>query len=280
MLTTATMRKPSFVMTTSALSQVPRRASLMDLPLVQLTLAKDGTSNKILTLCPANLPDLLMAQTLEFARRQPIADATFDRLACALCVEPTKEFCVDIQAAIVGATMMITRKWWSPRKLAELLEGLKRDPLKVLDEARNDSFVELVVTTIRNSVKATGKSSDAVIEESMAAIREAIPRGRPDEEARSIFFEAVVAIAQKYSAKLTLPPRDDSRGAKPTVLFIFAEDMCKAVIEYGTNLELPPTRLAGFALKRRRLIFHLEAARSTILQEKSVGSVNSPKRAI
>ena len=118
-----------------------------------------------------------------------------------------------------------------------------------------------------------------VIKKYIEAIR--IPRGRPDEEARTIFFEAVVAIAHQQRDTLALPPRDSSRGHSNTPLFEFGSEMRDLVVDYGNAIldrrGLPRGQFDGFSrLTRKRLIGCLEVARKVIRQENSIGSVNSP----
>jgi hypothetical protein len=249
-----------------------------NLPLVQLE-AADGTL--FTTLSPTGLRDFFTASTLEHAQRQPIDDAMFEKLARALRTEVTQTFRRDIYATTVGTSLMIVHQWHSPRRLVELLENLKRDSLKTIAD-RDDNFAAFVARTVQEQAVRTGRSSRQVIDEQLVAIRETIGRGRPDEEVRSVFFEAVVATAQKYDVKLALPPRDDSRGLASTPLFEFALAMRDLVVDCGRAMlarrGLSDSRFSGFTrLRRKRLIYHLEAARSVILREKSRGSVNSPK---
>jgi hypothetical protein len=260
----------SQLLTTSALS---KPLAPQDLPLVQIMLTKEGAPDKTLTLSPIGLRDYFTTCTLEHAHEQPIEDATFEGLAAALGVELTNTLRREIYATIIGTTLMTLRRWYSPRKLAQLLEKLKRDPLQTIAVTRDDTFAEFTIQTIQQAVKSSGRSSHEVIDWHLAAIREAIRRGHPDEEARSIFFEEVVAIAQRRGDKLALPPRDESRGMTNTPLFEFSVAMRDLVIDYSNTMlerkHLPASRFDSFALSRKQLISHLETARKTILREKS-----------
>src|SRR5262245_1912502 len=127
-----------------------------DLPLVQITLTKPDTPDKILMLSPIGLRDYFTACVLEHAHEQPIDDATFERLARALRVELTGTFRREIYATIIGTTWMISQRWYSPRKLGQLFENLKRDPLKTIANNRGDSFAEFVIRTIQEQVESSG----------------------------------------------------------------------------------------------------------------------------
>jgi hypothetical protein len=251
------------------------RPSPLDLPLVQITLAKNGAPDKILTLSPAGLRDYFTACSIEHAHRQPIDEAVFEKLARVLSIEFTEMFRHEIYTTIIGTTLMIVCRWYSPRKLLQLFKKLKRDWPRTVAESRGDTFAELVASTIQQDVEVTGKSTREMINWHTAAISDVISRGRPDEEARSIFFETVITIAKKYNVSLALPPRDDSRGMTRTPLYEFGSGMCHLVVDYGNAMlerkQLPLGRFGGFAkLSRSQLIYHLEAARKTILQEESM----------
>jgi hypothetical protein len=244
-----------------------------DLPLVQITLEKEGAPDKILTLSPIGLRDFITACVLEHAHKQPIPEAEFEKLARALRAELTETLRHHIIETIVGTALMVTHKWYSPRTLRELLEKLKRDPLRAMNNADSDNFTRFVINTIQHGTKQTGQSAKDVINWHLDSLRRR--RGRPDEEARSIFFESTVVIARQFDSTLALPPRDDARGKTSTPLFEFGTAMCDLVAVYGRAMldrQQPhdrSDRFAGFSLKRKRLIWHLEAARKTILQEKS-----------
>jgi hypothetical protein len=246
-------------------------AILPNLPLTQIKLTKEGAPD--LTLGPADLPDYFTACSLEYARRQPIDDEVFKKLAGKLGTEPTDVFRYEIYSLVIGTVLMVVRRFHSPRSLTELFENLKRDPLKTIEASRGNSFAEFAVSNIQQQVAETTLPEKAVIDWNIEAVSEAISPGRPDEEARKIFFEAVIATAQKYKIKLALPPRDDSRGMKTTPLSEFALAMRDLVAGYGNTMlaqqRLPLGRFDGFTkLDREQLIYHLEAARRTILREK------------
>ena len=110
-----------------------------------------------------------------------------------------------------------------------------------------------------------------MINDHIDAIREVIGPGRPDEEARAIFFESVIEIARRSGDRLALPRRDDSREHPNTSLLQFATEMRNLVVIYGNAIldrrQLPRGRFDGFEqLQRDRLIGCLEAARRTILR--------------
>src|SRR5262249_36276698 len=163
-----------------------------------------------------------------------IADETFEKLARALRVEMTVELRREIYATIIGTAIMITRGWHSPRAMLQLLKKLKRCGLQALTDAQSqsDSWTEFVIRTIQDQATQEQLPVRSIIDRQIEAIREVVPRGRPDEEARSLFFEGVVATAQRYGVRLALPPRDDSydsRGMTSTPLFEFGAAMCDLV---------------------------------------------------
>jgi hypothetical protein len=254
----------------------------LDLPLVQITLAKEGIPDKVLTLSALELRDYFAVCRLEHAYRQPIADETFEKLARALQTELTQKLRCEIYAIIMGTALMITRGWHSPRAMLQLLKKLKLDAFQALTDAQSqsDSWAEFVIRTIQHQANQLQLPVGSVIDRQIEAIREVVPRGRPGEEARSLFFESVVATAQQYDERLALPPREDSRGMTSTPLFEFGAAMCDLVADYGNFMleqqQLPLGRFNGFStLSREQLIYHLEVARRVILQEKSISSVNS-----
>jgi hypothetical protein len=245
-----------------------------DLPLMQITLSKGGAPDKTLTLGPNNLLSYLTICTLEHASKQPIDEEVFKTIAGTLHVELTAQFRHNVHSIIIGTALMITHRYYSPRKLAALFEDLRRDPLKTIAETRGDSFAEFVIGAVEDWTKATGKASNIAIDEHIAAIRETIPPGRPDEEARSIFFESIVATARGYGDNLALPQRDDP-NAPVTSLCQFGSEMTDLIVEYGEamleRMQLPPGRFDSFAqLEPRQLIRRLEIARARILREKPI----------
>jgi hypothetical protein len=250
-------------------------SSPLDLPLAQITLAKEGAPDKILTLSPIGLRDFITVCVLEHAHKQPIPEAEFEKLARTLRTHLTETLRHQISTTIIGSALMVVQKWYSPRALRELLEKLRRDPLHLMANADRDSFTQFVVNTIRCVIEQTGKSAREVIDWHLESLRGVVPRGRPDEEARSIFFESIVVTARQFDSTLALPPRDDSRGTTTTPLFEFGVAMRDLFVAYGHAMldqqQLPHDRFNGFSrLKRKHLIWHLEAARRVILREKSM----------
>jgi hypothetical protein len=69
---------------------------LMNQPLFQITLAKEGEPDKILTLGPLNLLDHLTVVTMERASQQPIDQEVFQKLAAALHIELTEQFKFEV----------------------------------------------------------------------------------------------------------------------------------------------------------------------------------------
>jgi hypothetical protein len=266
--------------TSTTLSEQDWPDRLLTLPLVQITLAKEGEQDRILTLGPLDLRDYFTALTMEHAREQPIAESVFDKLALALQIELGEMLRHEIYSTIIGTTLMTVRKWYSPRTLLALLKDLKRDSLGTISRSKGDSLAEFVIQTIQDQASATKMLPLDVIKEYIEAIREVVQRGRPDEEARTIFFESIVETAHRHGGSLALPPRDDSRGHLNTPLFEFGAEMRDLVVDYGNAIldrrGLPRGRFGGFSrLNRSQLIGCLEAARRVIRQEKSIGSVNS-----
>jgi hypothetical protein len=248
-------------------------------PLVQITFATEGGADRILTLSPLGVRDYFTSLTMEYARDQPIAEPVFEKLAQALRIELTEALRYQVYETVIGTTLMIVRRWHSPRALLDLLKQLKRDPLGTIDRVKGDEFAEFMIAMIQDVAAQTGMLPRDVIKQHIAAIREATPRGRPDEEARSIFFETVVEIARRRGDKLALPERDDSRGHLTTPLFEFGSAMRDLVVDYGNAIldrrGLQRGRFDGFELDRERLISHLGIARRRILQETSMASFNS-----
>jgi hypothetical protein len=157
---------------------------------------------------------------------------------------------------------MTVHRWYSPRKTVQLLESIRRDPLKVMVDNRGDIFAEFVIDFVQQQIATTKRSSHEVLDFHIADIRGAIPRGAPDEEARAIFFETIVIMTEKYIGNLALPPRDE-RNKTSTPLYEFANEMTDLVVDYGnamlTEKKHPLGRFDGFArLDRKRLIRRLE----------------------
>lgn len=253
---------------------------VLTLPFVQITLAREGQHDRILTLSPLDLRDYFTSLTMEHAREQPIAEPVFEKLALALQIEPGERLRHEIYSTIIGTTLMTVRKWYSPRTLLALLKDLKRDSLGTISRSKGDSFAEFVIQTIQDQASATKMLPRDVIKEHIEAIREVVQRGRPDEAARTIFFESIVETAHRHGDTLALPPRDDSRGHLNTRLFEFGSEMRDLVVDYGNAIldrrGLPRGRFGGFSrLNRSQLIGCLEAARRVIREEESIGSVNS-----
>jgi hypothetical protein len=262
----------------------PNRSALLDgttlgrehsteVPLFQISLTKNGEPDHILTLSPSGLRDFFTCKTMEFASEQPIAEATFVKLAGTLRIECNDDFRSAIYDTIIGATMMIVRKWHSPRSLLSLFKDLKHDPLATIDKARGDQFAEHVIATIQSEMASTRQPMRKVLNRHIEAIKEVIKPGRPDEEARNIFFEAALDIARRCGDTLALPPRDRDRELTSTPLFEFAAAMSDLVMNYGNMLldrrGLPRGRFDRFALERDALIRRLEDTRRAILRENS-----------
>jgi hypothetical protein len=259
------------------------RDMLPPLPLIQITLAKDGEPDKILTLGPIGLRDFFASLTMEHASELPIEEATFEQLAAALQIEPTEQLRHEIYTTIIGTILMIIRGWHSPRALLRLLKELKRDLLETITRSQGDPFVQFVIEKIQDDASATQKPTREVINDYIDAVREAIGPGRPDEEARAIFFEAIIEIARHSGDALALPRRDDSCEQPSTPLLNFATGMRDLVVRYGneilTRRGLPRGRFDSFArLSQNGLVGCLERARRVISQEISVGSFNSTIR--
>ncbi len=268
------------LLTSTTLSGQDWLDRVLTLPFVQITLAREAEADRILTLSPIGLRDYFTSLTMEHARDQPIAEPTLEKIARVLRIELTETLRHEIYCTIIGTTLMTVRKWYSPRTLLALLKDLKRDSLGTISRSKGNSFAEFVIQTIQDEASATKMPPRDVIKEHIEAIREVVPRGRPDEEARTIFFESVVATAHRHGDTLALPPRDDSRGHLNTPLFEFGSEMRDLVVDYGNAIldrrGLPRGRFDGFSrLNRNQLIGCLEVGRKVIRQENSIGSVNS-----
>ena len=209
------------LLTSTTLSGQDWPDRVLTLPFVQITLAREGEADRILTLSPIGLSDYFTSLTMEHARAQPIAETTLDKIARMLRIDLTETLRHEIYSTIIGTTLMTVHKWYSPRTLLALLMDLKRDPLRTISRSKDDSFAEFVIQTIQDQASATKMTSRDAIKEHIEAIREVIHRGRPDEEARTIFFESVVATAHRHGDTLALPPRDATRGHLNTPLFEF-----------------------------------------------------------
>jgi hypothetical protein len=273
------VRKNQF-RTSTTLSKQDWPDRVLTLPFVQITLAREDGADRILTLSPLGWRDYFTSLTMEHARDQSIAEQTLEKIARALRIELTETLRHEVYSTIIGTTLMTVRKWYSPRKLLELLKDLKRDPLGTISRSQDDSFAEFVIQTIQDQASTATLRPRDIINWHIAAVREVVSRGRPDEEARTIFFESVVGTAHRHGGTLALPPRDDSRGHLNTPLFEFGSEMRDLVVDYGNAIldrrGLPRGRFDGFSrLNRSQLIGCLEAARRVIREEKSIGSVNS-----
>ena len=224
------------LLTSTTLSDQGWPDRVLTLPFVQITIAREGEGDRILTLSPIGLLDYFTSLTMEHARDQPIAEPTFEKIARVLRIAVTEKLRREIYDTIIGTTLMTVRKWYSPRMLLALLKDLKRDSLGTISRSKGNSFAEFVIQTIQDQASAREMPSRDVIKEHIEAIREVIQRGRPDEEARTMFFESVVETAHRHGDTLALPPRDDSRGHLNTPLFEFGSEMRDLVVDYGNAI--------------------------------------------
>jgi hypothetical protein len=147
--------------------------------------------DRYLTLSPVGLRDFFTAQTMAFARDQPIDDEAFKKLANALRVELDERLRFAILETVIGTTLMVVHGWHSPRALQRLLKDLRRDALATIDKAQGDRFAEFVIATIQQEIAETKLPMRKVIDRHIEALSEVIKPGKPDEEARSVFFEAI-----------------------------------------------------------------------------------------
>jgi hypothetical protein len=237
----------------------------LDLPLVQFK----GAAGETVTLSPNGLRDYFTACAIEHAHQHPIDELVFERLARALRIQITDTFRHLIHATIIGTTLVVVHRRYSQRGLLQLLRNLKRNPLRTIEKTRDDPLAEFVIKTIQQDVETTGKSEREVIDQHATPVRGVIPRGRPNEEARSAFFKTIVEIARAYKDSLELPQRDESRGTTVTPLYEFGDGMCDLIVDYGNAMlelwQLPPGRFDGFTkLGRAQLIHRLETARRRI----------------
>ena len=104
-----------------------------------------------------------------------------------------------------------------------------------MPRSQNDSWAEFVIRAVQEEARARQLPVDFILSRHIEALREMVPPGRPDEEARSMLFETAAAIACDYDAGLALPPRDDSRGLTSTPLFEFGAAMVDLVVDYATR---------------------------------------------
>jgi hypothetical protein len=245
------------------------RAAPIELPFVQIAFEGD----RYLTLSPVGLRDFFTAQTMAFARDQPIDDEAFKKLANALRVELDERLRFAILETVIGTTLMVVHGWHSPRALQRLLKDLRRDALATIDKAQGDRFAEFVIATIQQEIAETKLPMRKVIDRHIEALSEVIKPGKPDEEARSVFFEAITQIARRNGDTLALPPRGDDRELRSTPFFEFAAGARDIVVAYGNAIldrrGLPRGRFDGFELDRDALVRRLERARAAISRETS-----------
>src|SRR6202035_3899746 len=102
-----------------------------------------------------------------------------------------------------------------PREAHDTLQRLKNDPQRAL--AEGDNYTRLMARMIADSMSVDAadpllmltldQQRREIIDQHQDAIREVIPRGRPKEEARAIFIEAIVDLAWRVGDDLSLPQR-------------------------------------------------------------------------
>jgi hypothetical protein len=245
------------------------RATPIELPFVQIAFEGD----RYLTLSPVGLRDFFTAQTMAFARDEPIDDGAFQELAGALGVALDERLRFAILETVIGTTLMVVHGWHSPRALQRLLKDLRRDALATIDKAQGDRFAEFVIATIRQEIGETKLPMRKVIDRHIEALSDVIKPGKPDEEARSVFFEAITTIARRCGDTLELPYRGDDREMRDTPFYEFAAGARDLVVAYGNAIldrrGLPRGRFDGFELERDTLVRRLERARATISRETS-----------
>jgi hypothetical protein len=259
-------------------------ADPMDLPLVGIRFQRDGEGEQLMTFSPNSLRDYFVAATLAHEQRQPVSQETTDALAALLQVEPTARFRFEVIDIIVSTSLVVIKRYNGPREAHDTLQRLKNDPQRAL--AEGDNYTRLMARMIADSMSVDAadplsmltldQQRREIIDQHQDAIREVIPRGRPKEEARAIFIEAIVELAWRVGDDLSLPQR--GRGGEGTTkLFAFTSAMRELLLEYGQAMAdqrgLPRGRFGPFErLSRDGLIAQLEAARGTVLREKSVAS--------
>ena len=255
------------------------RATPIELPFVQIAFGGD----RYLTLSPVGLRDFFTAQAMAFARDEPIDDGAFQELAGALGVALDDRLRFAILETVIGTTLMIVHGWHSPRALQRLLNDLKRDAFATIDRTQGDRFAKFVIATIQEEIAETKLPMRKVIDRHINALSDVIRPGNPREEARSVFFEAMTAIARRCGDTLALPPRGDDRDLRSTPFYEFAAGARDLVVAYGNAIldrrQLPRGQFDGFELERDALVRRLEHTRATILRELQTRTLNSTFRA-
>ena len=88
------------------------------------------------------------------------------------------------------------------------------------------------------------------------ALSDVIKPGKPDEEARGVFFEAITQIAHRNGDTLALPSRSYDREIRDTPFYKFAAGARDLVVAYGNAIldrrQLPRGRFDGLKLSTMR----------------------------
>jgi hypothetical protein len=254
---------------------------LWELPLFQVTIARDGEPDMTLTVSPRRWCDLQAAFAIEFAQGLQI-EAQVRQFAeyLGITCTPAFENCV---LEVIGGTIMQVLRGRSTKELAKVFADVVKDPPKAISQMGDSKLSGLVIMTLCEQVsidpsdpwdKLSGpeKLRDAAKRAQTMFGEPPAKRGRPREDAKLNFFEGVVAIARAFGAELRLPQHDQDRGDASTPLFMFGEAMLDLMVCQGSvfahDKGLSDKPFNSFIrLGRTGLIVALERARVVVLAE-------------
>ena len=264
---------------------------VVDLPLFQVTIARDNAPDVTLVLSPRRWCDLQAAFAIEFASGLQI-ETQVRELAGHLCIAFTPEFRNHV-LEVLGGTIMLVLRGRSSKELAQVFEEVAADPGKAISRMGDSKLFELVIRTLSEQVSIDPSDPIAKLSgpeqlrraarNAQVAFGEPPPgRGRPPENDKLNFFEGVVAIARLFGADLGLPQHGRGDDDTATPLFLFGEAMLDLLVCHGTAFALESgiggDQFAIFArLNRVGLITALERARKRILAEKPATSTTPQK---
>jgi hypothetical protein len=264
---------------------------VVDLPLFQVTIARDGAPDVTLVLSPQRWCDLQAAFAFEFANGLQI-ESQVRELAEHLRIPFTPEF-RNLVFEVLGGTIMLVVRGRSSKELARVFEEVAADPGKAIERMGDNKLYDLVIRTLSEQVlidpsdpiaKLSGPEQlRRAAKNAQAGFGEPPPgRGRPREDDKLNFFEGVVAIARIFGADVGLPQHGREDDAAVTPLFLFGEAMLDLLVCHGTAFAIESgvggDRFATFArLNRAGLLAALERARKTVLAERLVRSTTPQK---
>ena len=123
---------------------------VVDLPLFQVTIARDGAPDVTLVLSPRRWWDLQAAFAIEFASGLQM-EPQVRELAEHLRIPFTPEF-RNLVFEVLGGTIMLVLRGRSSKELARVFEEVATDPGKAIERMGDSKLYDLVIRTLSEQV--------------------------------------------------------------------------------------------------------------------------------